>query len=305
MKKKIFRIVILLFVISNVSISSYAQLNAIYNINNAVAGSIWIKLGTLTAPQGGETVSFKFYGGAGFNALNSQNAYTELFFRTSNGSVVDANGYGFSAFAVRFGYHLGFINLVKIVPNSSGANATTYDIYVGTGSYVGKSLYTVTGGSSVSWTHNATITTEPASAYVVPTEFRVLCDTYLGNGSLFASTNGNVGIGTLAPQAKLAVKGDILAQKVKVTQTGWADFVFDCNYALPTLQELEQFIKEHKHLPGVPSAKEVEKDGIDLGNNQAILLQKIEELSLYVIEQNKRIEKQEKEIEELKAAQKK
>jgi trimeric autotransporter adhesin len=93
---------------------------------------------------------------------------------------------------------------------------------------------------------------------------------------------------------KLAVSGNINAKKVKITQLGWADYVFAPNYKLPTLTEVEKFIQANKHLPSVLSAAEVEKNGIDLGDNQATLLQKIEELTLYAIDANKKIELQKK-----------
>lgn len=106
-------------------------------------------------------------------------------------------------------------------------------------------------------------------------------------------STGNVGIGTTDPKAKLAVNGDIYAKKVRVTPDDWPDFVFESAYELPSLQELERFIAEHKHLPGIPSAKEVSEQGVDLGQNQAKLLQKIEEMTLYLIEQHKKFAAQE------------
>ncbi|MVT07831.1 hypothetical protein [Chitinophaga tropicalis] len=104
------------------------------------------------------------------------------------------------------------------------------------------------------------------------------------------ATNGSVAIGTTDPgEYKLAVKGSIGATKVKVTLTGWADFVFEPAYKLPSLSELDTYIKANKHLPGVPSATEVEKNGIDLGEMNKVLLQKIEELTLHLIDMKKEI----------------
>jgi hypothetical protein len=98
----------------------------------------------------------------------------------------------------------------------------------------------------------------------------------------------------------LAVNGRVSAQKMVVTQTGlWPDYVFNKQYTLPALSEVESFIKQNNHLPGIPSAAEVEKKGIDIGNNQAALIQKIEELTLYAIEQEKKIQKQSDQIKEL------
>jgi hypothetical protein len=109
-------------------------------------------------------------------------------------------------------------------------------------------------------------------------------------------TNGNVGIGTSNPANKLDVKGVIRAMEVKV-ETGWADFVFNDDYHLKPLSEVNTFIKENKHLPEIPSASEIEKnDGVNLGEMQVKLLQKIEELTLYIIQQEKRINELEEKV---------
>jgi len=113
---------------------------------------------------------------------------------------------------------------------------------------------------------------------------------------------GNVGIGTLYPQAdaKLAVKGNIYAQKVKVTLTGWSDFVFEPDYQLPSIYEMEQYIKAHKHLPGIPNETEVKEKGIDVGEMNKLLLQKVEEQMLYIIELKKQMDELKQEIRKTK-----
>jgi hypothetical protein len=110
------------------------------------------------------------------------------------------------------------------------------------------------------------------------------------NTRLFIHRDGNVGIGTTAVLgAKLSVEGSIRARKIQVDNPslGWSDFVFDENYQLPTLEYVESFITNNHHLPDVPSASEVAANGIDLAQMDAILLQKIEELTLYLLQLKK------------------
>ncbi len=114
------------------------------------------------------------------------------------------------------------------------------------------------------------------------------------NGVMNVFGNDNVGIGTINPTSKLTVAGNINSREVKVSVDAGADFVFEKDYALPSLQEVEKFVTENKHLPEIASAKEMQKEGINLSEMNIKLLQKIEELTLYVIEQNKRIELLEK-----------
>lgn len=106
--------------------------------------------------------------------------------------------------------------------------------------------------------------------------------------------NGNVGIGVTNPQYKLTVAGTIAAREVNVTTETWSDFVFHSSYKLRSLGEVEQFIKANSHLPEIPSAAEVKENGIGLGEMNAKLLQKIEELTLYMIEQQKQMAEQQK-----------
>ncbi|MFT3870781.1 MAG: hypothetical protein QM715_20200 [Nibricoccus sp.] len=136
--------------------------------------------------------------------------------------------------------------------------------------------------------------------------------TYIGpsysNPWMILNPTGNVGIGTTSPTEKLSVKGRIRAQEVIVETTNWSDHVFADSYKLQSLSEVEQHIKTEKHLPGVPSAQEVAEKGVSVGNMQAILLAKIEELTLHVIAQEKeqiaqraKLEAQSAELASLKA----
>lgn len=113
------------------------------------------------------------------------------------------------------------------------------------------------------------------------------------NFCLFLKDNGNVGIGTNNPQAKLAVDGEILAKSVRVNigSTYWPDYVFENDYNLMSLKELERYVASNRHLPGIPSAQEVEEQGdVDLGTMNALLLKKVEELTRYVIDLQKQID---------------
>ena len=95
--------------------------------------------------------------------------------------------------------------------------------------------------------------------------------------------NGNVGIGVTTPTYKLEVNGTIRTKEVNVTATGWADYVFKPEYELKPLSEVERFIADNGHLPNVPSEKEVLKNGVNLLEMNVKLLEKVEELTLYVI----------------------
>ncbi len=128
-------------------------------------------------------------------------------------------------------------------------------------------------------------------------------------------TNGKVGIGTsIIPTSVgtedvssygLFVKGGILTEEVRVAvESEWADFVFDDEYKLPTLKEVEEQIRKEKHLKDIPSAEEVKNNGIELAEMNKLLLQKVEELTLYVIELNKKVETQQAEIDIFKKEKK-
>jgi hypothetical protein len=111
--------------------------------------------------------------------------------------------------------------------------------------------------------------------------------------------SGNLGIGTNNPENKLDVNGTIRAKEINIS-TGWADFVFANDYQLPALNEVKRHIDEHKHLPGIPTETEVKENGVNLGEMQTKLLQKVEELTLYLIQQDHTIQELKAEIRDLK-----
>ncbi len=119
---------------------------------------------------------------------------------------------------------------------------------------------------------------------------------------VFIDDNGNVGIGTTTTQNHtLSVNGKITAEEVEVVPDVPADFVFEDDYALRSLAEVERYIDTHGHLPEIPSAAQMKADGVGLSAMQMKLLQKIEELTLYLIEQQQTVADMQQENAQLKA----
>ncbi|QQT24836.1 hypothetical protein [Sphingobacterium spiritivorum] len=110
-------------------------------------------------------------------------------------------------------------------------------------------------------------------------------------GHLNILTNGNVGIGLEEPSEKLSVNGNIRAKEIKVEMNNWPDYVFKQEYKLQPLSELETFILQYGHLPDMPQAAQAEKEGVSLGEMNKLLLKKVEELTLYLIQKDKEIQR--------------
>ena len=137
------------------------------------------------------------------------------------------------------------------------------------------------------------------AAYIDLFESRFYFNRYSTENIVLVEGGGNVGIGIDDPtQGRLVVDGKIVSEEVKVENVIGADFVFEDNYKLSALSEVEQYIKANRHLPEIPSAKKMQADGVQLGVFNMLLLQKIEELTLYTIEQQKQIDKLKAKIEE-------
>lgn len=169
--------------------------------------------------------------------------------------------------------------------------------FVGSGTTFGNAPQSADGNSHV-WVLGTNIWSNGGNVFGIGNKDY---ETQTGNGQIFGITSsGNVAIGVTNPgNYKLNVWGTIRAHGIVVNTTG-ADFVFDKAYNLMPLSELEKFVKDNKHLPEVESALSMEENGVDLGLLYTKLLQKIEELTLYSIELNKRLDQKEQEIIEFK-----
>lgn len=124
------------------------------------------------------------------------------------------------------------------------------------------------------------------------------------DGSYRLTVAGQTRIGTLKPtgthsDAMLAVDGKVVSKSLYVTSLNWADFVFEKDYKLPKLSEIEAYYTTYGHLPLIPTAAEVKEKGIDVGEMNKLLLQKIEELTIIVVEQDKKMQLQDSRIKAL------
>jgi hypothetical protein len=197
--------------------------------------------------------------------------------------------------------------------------------YAGTVEIVGSN--TVTSGTSVTviatansgfrfknWTGGNDTWTNPTYTFVCLGNTNLtatfeLDEAWKKNGTKIYYNDGNVGIGTQNPDQKLTIKGKVHAEEVIIDLTvPQPDYVFEEGYNLKPLNELETYVKENKHLPGIPTADEVSKNGLSAGEMQAKLLEKVEELTLYTIQlkrENERLEMNLKKIKNEKAFLKK
>ncbi len=124
------------------------------------------------------------------------------------------------------------------------------------------------------------------------------------SGFLYANNvllSGKLGIGTNTPNEALSVNGNIRAREIKVETSNWPDYVFAKDYALMPLEDLETFVESNNHLPDIPKASQIEIEGLPLGEMNKLLLKKVEELTLYLFQLNKKNKVLMEEIRELKS----
>ncbi|WP_299768897.1 hypothetical protein [uncultured Dokdonia sp.] len=117
--------------------------------------------------------------------------------------------------------------------------------------------------------------------------------------AVYITKDGYVGIGKKDPTDKLEVNGQIHAKSAKLDLKEWADYVFEDGYDLMRLREIEKYINTYGHLPEVPTTEEVQKNGIELGQMNTLLLKKIEELTLHLIEKEHQVEKLQEQYDDL------
>jgi hypothetical protein len=131
--------------------------------------------------------------------------------------------------------------------------------------------------------------------------FNMNCDDNNGNSYIKFADRSTGEIMGVYNNAIVRINGKLIAKEITVKTDVWSDFVFEKEYKLLSLNELEKYINNNKHLPDVPDAGSVIENGINVAKMNVVLLQKIEELTLYLIEQEKRIKELEKTVKELKS----
>ncbi|WP_394991079.1 hypothetical protein [Emticicia sp.] len=293
--------------------NNQTELSLIAQNSNLTALSFNRSSGTLAAPTATASaynlgwINFNGYNGTSFQTSSSiRSLTTEAWTSTGRGSYLSfhTTNVGTTAMTERLrigdGGNVGIGTTIptgKLHIEHNGTDADPHLRIHSTGLY-----------SRINWTTNTNANTWIAQSYL---ESATAASNYWrleygGSPRLYIAGDGNVGIGTSTPDNKLDVLGIIRANEV-IVETGWADYVFQDNYKLKPLSEVEAFIKENKHLPSVPSAAKIQEKGAHVAELMTKMMEKIEELTLYSIEQKKEIEEfkrysieQKKEVDELK-----
>ena len=278
---------LLLFVILFTLQTNSQTLNPTFNIStsgtvDAFTGGYTFSYATAGTPWNGALMSFGGFSNqydCQISADYGPNGGNHLSFRTRNGDISQWNSW--NELATRGGNT--FTGDQTVNGNINLYRDTNKIVWFGdpVNYYLG--VYPVTGTAGLDIHYHGGIRFGDATS-----------------NSVMQITNGKVGIGTTTPDEKLTVKGKIHSEEIIVDLSVPADYVFQkyytgkselkSDYVMPTLAEIESFTKKNNHLPNVPSAKEIQQNGLSLGAMSNVLLQKIEELTLYAIEQNKVIE---------------
>lgn len=257
-----------------------------YGLNAGTSGSYNNYFGN----QAGENDTGTRNNFFGWSSGRDNSGERNAFFGHSAGRFNNGERNVFIGYASGYNNNLGkrnvFLGTYSGLENTNGS----WNTYIG----YEAGLNNLTGSLNVFIGHNAGKNETTSNKLYIDNSGTTEPLIYGDFSSDFVTFNGNVGIGTSlfddnGDLYKLSVDGKIRATAVKV-YTGWADYVFEADYVLPTLEEVELYIQEHGHLRDIPSAEEVEASGIELGEMNKLLLQKIEELTLYTIELKKEVQ---------------
>lgn len=184
---------------------------------------------------------------------------------------------------------------------NASSGATSYNVYLGTGnppslaaSNIATTNYTpgtaLSAGTAYYWyivALNGSGSSPNSPIWSFTTASSGGTSQWTTSGANIYFSGGNVGIGTANPSYLLSVKGTIGTEEVVVTNTGWSDYVFDPKYRLLPLKEVDAYIQANHHLPDIPSEADIKARGVSVGDIQAKLLAKIEELTLHMIQEEK------------------
>jgi hypothetical protein len=192
------------------------------------------------------------------------------------------------------------LNVVRGGTNATNDYSSIHITTTGSGSIYGPILYLngISGTAGRMW-GLASSGQADAGATGAAGNFAIY-DASAGVSRLVINSSGYVGIGTTTPREVLSVNGNIRSKEIKVETANWPDYVFKPQYVLPSLLEVKIYLDQNHHLPEMPSEQDVSKNGINLGEMVKIQTKKIEELTLYLIEKDKELTEQQKEIKELK-----
>ena len=257
-----------------------------------------------TNPGDGASIGTRYFNDSGLVAQFFSGSYHDAF--VPNGYAFhDISGGGFEF--VSYQPH-SYVSWGSDFKKRGGSKMIFYPatghLIIGSTTDSGNNKLQVNGNT---WTTGFTMPTGAAPGYVLTSDSAGNASWQAGaagashwshiSGTTYDSAD-NVGIGTNNTQGyRLAVNGQAIFTKVVVKpQTSWPDYVFGKDYVLPSLETVEQYIRVHNHLPGILSAAEIGRHGIDLGGQQTALLKKVEELTLYLIRQNQALTDQNKQI---------
>jgi len=247
-------------------------------------------------------VNYVYLGSFGYpsdNAANCQKLQVDIL-----GGTWGANSVGQTTFYIA---NRGGLTVNQIVAGSSGLNGSTLVAYANPDG-VSTDFY-LSINSATSYLSFAVRSYLMAGLYSTPTMVSITTQTTTPAGTpinltinpvMITDASGNIGLNTANPDAnyKLSVNGAIRAKEIKV-EAGWADYVFDQDYPLMPLREIADYIYANHHLPGVPAAAIIKKNGVNVGETEAVLLKKVEELTLYLIEKDKQLQLQEERLKAL------